>query len=107
MNRVRRFYESVFDVTTSFASSGRTTLAFGSFELALHGVPRGYGKEAAAALAVKLEVDRIEDAKARIEACYGALVELRGANRHVPDRVATFRDTEGSGFELRRHVGLQ
>jgi hypothetical protein len=24
----------------------------------------------------------------------------------VPDRVATFRDTEGNGFELRQHVGF-
>jgi predicted enzyme related to lactoylglutathione lyase len=54
-----------------------------------------------------LAVDRIEDMQARIERCGGAMVELREANQRVPDRVATFRDTEGNGFELRQYVGRQ
>ncbi len=36
MDRARRLYETVFEVSPSFASKGWTTLNFGSFELALH-----------------------------------------------------------------------
>jgi hypothetical protein len=34
------------------------------------------------------------------------MIELREADRRVPDRVATFVDPEGNGFELRQHVGF-
>ncbi|HTO59160.1 MAG TPA: VOC family protein [Pseudomonadales bacterium] len=107
MGRARRFYESVFGVVPSFASSGWTTLAFGSFELALHILAPGHVGEAPLPHAgLNLEVDRIEDAQAPIERHGGRLVELREANRRVPDRVATFVDSEGNGFELRQHVGF-
>ena len=106
MERARRFYESVFDVTPSFASKGWTTLSFGSFELALHILSGGDNDEAPLPHAgLNLEVDRIEDMRALIEVSGGELVELREAERHIPDRVATFCDTEGNGFELRQHVG--
>ena len=36
MDRARRLYETVFEVSPAFASKGWTTLNFGSFELALH-----------------------------------------------------------------------
>jgi hypothetical protein len=42
----------------------------------------------------------------KIEENGGKMIELREADSFVPDRVATFRDTEGNGFELRQHVGF-
>jgi hypothetical protein len=41
-----------------------------------------------------------------IEQNGGQMIELREAEPPVPDRVATIRDPEGNGFELRQHVGL-
>ncbi len=106
MERARRFYENVFDVAPSFASRGWTTLDFGSFELALHILARGHTEEAPLPHAgLNLEVDSIEDLHELIEANGGELVELREAQPNVPDRVATFRDPDGNGFELRQHVG--
>ena len=108
MDRARGFYESVFEVAPSFASKGWTTLAFGPFELALHVLSPGHTEEAPLPHAgLNLEVDRIEDMQARIERCGGAMTDLREATRHIPDRVATFRDTEGNGFELRQRVGYR
>jgi len=107
MERARRFYETIFEVSPTFASRGWTTLNFGTFELALHILSPGDTEEAPLPHAgLNLEVDRIEDMQALIEDCGGELIELREATRHIPDRVATFRDTEGNGFELRQHVGL-
>jgi predicted enzyme related to lactoylglutathione lyase len=106
MDRARRFYETVFDVSPSFASKGWTTLNFGSFELALHILSPSIVEEAPLPHAgLNLEVDLIEDMDARIAENGGTMTELREATRTVPDRVATFRDTEGNGFELRQHVG--
>src|SRR5438477_12485581 len=107
MRRARRFYESVFDVSSSFASPGWTTLDFGSFELALHILSPGHMDEAPLPHAgLNLEVDLIEEMQTLIEKGGGQMIELREANSRVPDRVATFRDPEGNGFELRQHVGL-
>ena len=107
MNRARQFYESVFEVSPSFASAGWTTLNFGSFELALHILSPGDMDEAPLPHAgLCLEVDHIEEMQALIEQSGGRMTELREADSHVPDRVATFRDTEGNGFELRQHVGF-
>lgn len=106
MARARRFYESVFDVTASYASRGWTTLDCGAFELALHIRAPGHTDESPLPHAgLNLQVDLIEDMQARIEEYGGELLELREPQAGVPDRVATFRDTEGNGFELRQHVG--
>ena len=106
MDRARRFYQTVFDVSPSFESKGWTTLNFGSFELALHILSASNVEEAPLPHAgLNLEVDLIEEMQPRIERGGGSMTELREATRHVPDRVATFRDTEGNGFELRQHVG--
>lgn len=106
MARARRFYESVFGVTPSFASRGWTTLDFGAFELALHILAPGYTDEAPLPHAgLNLQVDRIEEMQAHIEQYGGELLELREPQGGVPDRVATFRDPEGNGFELRQHDG--
>jgi predicted enzyme related to lactoylglutathione lyase len=107
MKRARQFYESVFDVSPSFASSGWTTLSFGSFELALHILSPGEMDETPLPHAgLNLEVDQIEEMQTTIERNGGKMIELREADSQVPDRVATFRDTEGNGFELRQHVGF-
>lgn len=107
MQRARRFYESVFGVAPSYASGGWTTLSFGSFELALHILSPGEMDEAPLPHAgLNLEVDRIEEMQTRIEQNGGKMTELREADSRVPDRVATFRDTEGNGFELRQHIGF-
>jgi len=106
MDRARRFYETVFEVAPSFASRGWTTLHFGSFELALHILSPSIVDEGPIPHAgLNLEVDLIEAMQARILRNGGTMTELREATRNVPDRVATFRDTEGNGFELRQHVG--
>lgn len=105
MGRARRFYESVFDVSPSFASSGWTTLNFGSFELALHTLSPGEMEEAPLPHAgLNLEVDLIEQMQASIEKNGGKMTGLREPQPHVPVRVATFRDPEGNGFELRQEV---
>jgi len=107
MKRAQTFYESVFDVSPSFASGGWTTLNFGSFELALHILSPGDMEEAPLPHAgLNLEVERIEEMQMKIEENGGKMIELREADSFVPDRVATFRDTEGNGFELRQHVGF-
>ena len=54
---------------------------------------------------LNLQVDLIEEMQARIETHGGEMLELREPQSSVPDRVATFRDPEGNGFELRQHVG--
>jgi predicted enzyme related to lactoylglutathione lyase len=41
----------------------------------------------------------------RIERNGGAMIELREPQANVPDRVATFRDSEGNGLELGQYVG--
>src|SRR5678815_3902162 len=98
MTRALRFYEFVFNVTPSFASSGWSTLNFGSFELALHILSPGEMDEAPLPHAgLNLEVDRIEEMQAPIEHNGGAMIELREADSSVPDRVAKFRDPEGNG----------
>jgi len=107
MGRARRFYESVFEVSPSFSSPGWTTLNFGSFELALHILSPDDMDEAPLPHAgLNLEVDRIEEIQSLIEKNGGTMIELREADSSVPDRVATFRDPEGNGFELRQHVGF-
>lgn len=54
---------------------------------------------------LNLLVDDIEIMLASIESCGGKLVELREPDDFVPVRVASFRDSEGNGFELRQEVG--
>jgi predicted enzyme related to lactoylglutathione lyase len=103
MGRARRFYESVFEVSPSFASSGWTTLDFGSFELALHILSTGQTNESPLPHAgLTLEVDRLEEMQVLVEQNGGRMIELREPQPHVPVRIATFRDSEGNGFELRQ-----
>jgi extradiol dioxygenase family protein len=62
MPRARHFYETVFEVSPTFASRGWTTLGFGSFELALHILSPDHVEEAPLPHAgLNLEVDLIEE----------------------------------------------
>lgn len=87
-----------------FESPGWTTLDFGAIELALHIlVPGSTEPEAPIPHAgLNLEVDSIEEIQERVERHGGALTELREPSGGVPVRVATLRDCEGNGFELRQ-----
>ena len=105
MRRASRFYQAVFDVSPTAESSGWTTLDFGSFELALHILSPSSMDEAPLPHAgLDLEVDNIEQMQALIEQHGGELIELREPDANVPPRVASFRDCEGNGFDLRQYV---
>jgi predicted enzyme related to lactoylglutathione lyase len=106
MARAHRFYESVFGVSASFASSGWTMLNFGSFELALHILSPGDMDETTLPNAgLCLEVDQIEEMQALIERYGGKMTALREPEPpQVPPRVASFLDCEGNGFDLRQYV---
>jgi predicted enzyme related to lactoylglutathione lyase len=104
MNQAKRFYSEVFEVPFSFESPGWTTLNFGPFELALH-ILRPGSKEPERPIphaGLNLEVDSIETMQTAIERFGGRIIELREPDSFVPVRVATFRDSEGNGFELRQ-----
>ena len=108
MERAKAFYREVFDVKPLSESPGWTTLDFGAVELALHILAPGHDDEAPLPHAgLNLEVDRIEDMQKRIEQYGGSMLELREAVAHIPVRVASFRDPEGNGFELRQNVASQ
>ena len=102
MDRAKAFYTISFDVKPSFESSGWTTLDFGGIELALHILSQGETEGPLPHAGLNLEVDSIEEIQADIESLGGQLIELREAEGGVPVRVATFRDCEGNGFELRQ-----
>jgi predicted enzyme related to lactoylglutathione lyase len=105
MERSRRFYETVFGVVPSFASSGWTTLDFGSFELALHIWSADDIDDSPMPNAgLCLEVDEIEEMQALIEGNGGETVIVREPAPNVPARVASFRDPDGNGFDLRQHI---
>jgi predicted enzyme related to lactoylglutathione lyase len=101
MDRAKTFYMKTFEVKPSFESPGWTTLDFGSLELALHSLPAG-GDAPLPNAGLNFEVDNIEEVQVDIESLGGRLIELREASGGVPVRVATFKDSEGNGFELRQ-----
>ena len=103
MDRAKNFYTRTFDVKPSFESPGWTTLDFGPIELALHILSHSSEPEGPLPHAgLNLEVDNIEEIQADIESLGGHLIELREPRGGVPVRVATFKDCEGNGFELRQ-----
>lgn len=104
MNRAITFYRSVFEVQTTFESPGWSTFDFGSFVLALHILHEGSEEKPVPHAGLNLLVSHIETVQERIEAAGGELWELREPDDFVPVRVASCRDTEGNGFELRQEV---
>jgi predicted enzyme related to lactoylglutathione lyase len=104
MDRAKRFYTTAFEVVPSFESPGWTTLDFGAIQLALHILyPASSDPEGPLPHAgLNLEVDDIERIARDIETSGGKMIELREPEGGVPVRVATFRDSEGNGFELRQ-----
>ena len=93
-----------FGVKPLFETPGWTTLDFGPIDLALHILyPQSRESEAPIPHAgLNLEVDNIEEVQRDIERSGGTLIELREPSGGVPVRVATFKDSEGNGFELRQ-----
>ena len=104
MERAKDFYTSVFEVEPIFESPGWTTLDFGAIQLALHILyPGSRDPEALLPHAgLNFEVDSIEEIQERVERMGGSLTELREPEGGVPVRVATLKDSEGNGFELRQ-----
>ena len=105
MQRAIGFYSNLFDLSPSFESPGWSTFDFESFQLALHILVAGDHEEVVLPNAgLNLLVASIEEAQSIIEANGGKLEELREPDDFVPVRVASFRDSEGNGFELRQEV---
>jgi len=101
MERAKKFYAQAFEVTPLFESSGWTTLDFGAIELALH-ILAGDDENTLPHAGLNFEVENIEEMQANIERLGGKLIQLREPSGGVPVRVATFKDSEGNGFELRQ-----
>jgi len=104
MNRAVDFYTFVFEVKPDFESPGWSTFNFESFVLALHILHDGMDEQQIPNAGLNLMVDHIETIQVKIEAAGGELWELREPDDFVPVRVASCRDTEGNGFELRQEV---
>lgn len=103
MVKAKAFYMETFDVRPTFESTGWTTLDFDPLVLALHIIPTGeYDEQPLPHAGLNLEVDNIEEIQQDIERLGGELLMLREPDKNVPVRVATFRDCEGNGFELRQ-----
>jgi predicted enzyme related to lactoylglutathione lyase len=101
MDGARKFYQSVFEVQSTFESPGWSTLGFGTFELALHILEPGHEQPMPHA-GLNLLVAEIEPMQASIEENGGSMIMLQEPEPHIPVRVASFTDPEGNGFELRQ-----
>ena len=102
MERAASFYSEVFEATILFQSPGWTELDFGSIKLALHILGHEQGESTIPHAGLNFMVDSIEEMQQRIEANGGELWDLREPDDFVPVRVASVRDCEGNGFELRQ-----
>tara|TARA_R110002110_G_scaffold152003_1_gene344449 strand:+ start:1640 stop:2014 length:375 start_codon:yes stop_codon:yes gene_type:complete len=106
MKRAIEFYRAVFDVMPSFESAGWSTLDFNSFELALHILSPGHDDESVMPHAgLNMSVEFLDEMRESIEAGGGSMVWLREPEPHIPERIASFCDTEGNRFELRQPMG--
>lgn len=104
MNRATEFYCNVFDVEVLFQSPGWTELDCGDVKLALHILGHDMNEQPIPHAGINFMVDDIEEIQARIESNGGEMFELREPDDFVPVRVASVRDCEGNGFELRQEV---
>ena len=78
MDRARDFYQSVFDVESSFESPGWSTLDFGTFELALHILEPG-DEQTMPHAGLNLLVPEIEPMQASIEENGYSLLKINNA----------------------------
>ena len=102
MDRATAFYAEVFEVQVLVSSPGWSELDFGDIKLALHILGREMGEKPMPHAGLNLMVDNIEEIQERIESHGGELWELREPDDFVPVRVASVKDAEGNGFELRQ-----
>lgn len=102
MERATSFYSTVFDVPVLFSSPGWTELDFGDIKLALHMLGHDTSENPIPHAGLNFMVDDLEEMQVRIESLGGELWELREPDDFVPVRVASVRDCEGNGFELRQ-----
>ena len=104
MERAKSFYVEVFGVPTLVESPGWTTLDLDGMELALHIALGSENEEWQMPQAgLNVEVDSIEEILPDIERLGGRLVEIREPKDGIPVRLATCKDSEGNGFELRQN----
>lgn len=102
MERAKSFYHEVFEAEVLSSSPGWTELNFGDIVLALHILGHEMGESPIPHAGINFMVDNIEEMQARVEQHGGEMWELREPDDFVPVRVASFRDPEGNGFELRQ-----
>ena len=104
MDRAISFYQEVFDLEPASTSPGWSTFDFGTFVLALHILHDGMGEKPIPHAGLNLLVGHIETMEKRIKSAGGELWDLREPDDFVPVRVASCRDVDGNGFELRQAV---
>ena len=105
MTRAKTFYSNVFDAPILVDSPGWSTLDIGGMELALHISPESeIGERLIPQAGLNIEVENIEDVLPDVEQFGGQLIELREPGANIPVRLASCKDSEGNGFELRQTV---
>ena len=105
MTRAKTFYSNVFDAPILVDSPGWSTLDIGGMELALHISSESEIEERLIPQAgLNIEVESIEDVLPVVEQFGGRLIELREPGANIPVRLASCKDSEGNGFELRQTV---
>ena len=105
MTRAKTFYSNVFDAPILVDSPGWSTLEIGGMELALHISAESEIEERLIPQAgLNIEVENIEDVLPDVEQFGGQLIELREPSPNIPIRLASCKDSEGNGFELRQTV---
>ena len=105
MARAKTFYSNVFDAPILVDSPGWSTLDIGGMELALHiSSESEIGERLIPQAGLNIEVDSIEEVLPVINRFGGRLIELREPSPNIPIRLASCKDSEGNGFELRQTV---
>ena len=103
MDRAKAFYSEVFGIPPMMESPGWTTLDLGAIELALHIAGESEIEDRLAPQAgLNVEVDSIEDVLPDVQRLGGLLIEIREPQAGIPIRLASCKDSEGNGFELRQ-----
>ncbi len=103
MARAKAFYSNVLNAPILVDSPGWITLDLGGIELALHiSSESEIDKRLIPQAGLNVEVGSIEDVLPDIERFGGRLIELREPSANIPVRLASCKDSEGNGFELRQ-----